>query len=249
MSPMPRYKFLAAEALRGVGGVLLDMNGQRFCNELGRRDYVTGMMWKNKGFQQGNCTGFFLCLNGKSSEEIHWHCKHYKGRGLMKHYKNMAEFAKEHGMNIETVKETFKNYNEVAAKQIADPDSGPYEAYGGGKSHDVWGKKFFHNLPLDVNDEFHVGVVTPVIHYCMGGLRMNPDAEIQNSAEKVIPGLYAAGEAMGGVHGNNRLGGNSLLDCVVFGRVSGRSAARFMAASNIKTIEDMKAGNAATSKL
>jgi flavocytochrome c len=247
--PDAKVKFLAAEALRGVGGVLLDMDGKRFCNELGRRDYVTGMMWKNKGFTQGSTTGFFLCLNGKASEEIHWHCKHYKGRGLMKHYKNMAEFAKEHGMPLANVEATFKEYNETAKKQIADPDSGPYEAYGGGKSHDVWGKKFFHNLPLDVNDEFHVGIVTPVIHYCMGGLKMNPDAEILTSDDKVIPGLYAAGEAMGGVHGNNRLGGNSLLDCVVFGRVSARAAARYMSASNIKYIENMKSGAGATARL
>jgi len=247
--PDAKVKFLAAEALRGVGGVLLDMNGQRFCNELGRRDYVTGMMWKNKGFVQGNTTGFFLCLNGKASTEIHWHCKHYKGRGLMKHYKNMGEFAKEHGMPLANIEATFKDYNEIAKKQTADPDNGPYEAYGGGKSYDTWGKKFFHNLDMDVNDEFHVGVVTPVIHYCMGGLRMNPDAEIQSADEKVIPGLFAAGEAMGGVHGNNRLGGNSLLDCVVFGRVSGRSASRFLAASNIKYIENIKAGVPATSKL
>jgi flavocytochrome c len=247
--PDAKVKFLAAEALRGVGGVLLDMDGKRFCNELGRRDYVTGMMWKNKGFTQGSTTGFFLCLNGKSSEEIHWHCKHYKGRGLMKYYKNMGEFAKEHGMPLANIEATFKNYNEIAAKQAADPDAGPYEAYGGGKSHDVWGKKFFHNLPLDVNDEFHVGIVTPVIHYCMGGLKMNPDAEILRSDDSLIGGLYAAGEAMGGVHGNNRLGGNSLLDCVVFGRVSARSAARYLQAANIKYIASTEIGTNAFAKL
>lgn len=47
-------KFLAAEALRGVGGLVLDANGQRFCNELGRRDYVTGEMWRGDG---GSDTG------------------------------------------------------------------------------------------------------------------------------------------------------------------------------------------------
>merc|ERR1711907_317009 len=123
------------------------------------------------------------------------------------------------------------------------------EAYGGGKSHDVWGKKFFHNLPLDTNDHFHVAIVTPVIHYCMGGLKMNPDSEILRADDSIIGGLYAAGEAMGGVHGNNRLGGNSLLDCVVFGRVSGRSAARYLTAANIKFIEGMKAGPNAPAKL
>merc|ERR1712100_147207 len=164
------------------------------------------------------------------------------GRGLMKAYNNMGEFAKEHGMPLSNIEETFKDYNEIAKKQAENPDAGPYEAYGGGKSHDKWGKKFFHNLPLDVNDNFHVGVVTPVIHYCMGGLKMNADAEILTTDNKVISGLYAAGEAMGGVHGNNRLGGNSLLDCVVFGRVSGRSAARHLTSSNIAYIEQMKAG-------
>jgi len=247
--PDAKVKFLAAEALRGVGGVLLDMNGKRFCNELGRRDYVTGMMWKNQGFKQGNCTGFFLCLNGKASKEIEWHCKHYKGRGLMKAYNNMGEFAKEHNIPLANIEETFKNYNEVAEKQAENPDAGPYDAYGGGKSHDVWGKKFFHNLPLETSDHFHVGVATPVIHYCMGGLKMNPDSEILTSDDKVIAGLYAAGEAMGGVHGNNRLGGNSLLDCVVFGRVSGRSAARYFTAANIKYIESAKTGAGAAAKL
>merc|ERR1712176_1251909 len=247
--PDAKVKFLAAEALRGVGGVLLDINGKRFCNELGRRDYVTGMMWKNAGVKLGNTAGFFLCLNSKSSAEITWHCKHYKGRGIMKSYKNMGEFAKEYKVPLKNIEETFKSYNEIAQKQEKDPENGPYEAYGGGKSWDTWGKKFFHNLPLDTNDEFHIAIVTPVIHYCMGGMKINPDAEALTADGKVIGGLYSAGEAAGGIHGNNRLGGNSLLDCVVYGRVSGRSAARYLTASNIRYVESSKTGAAAASKL
>jgi len=167
----------------------------------------------------------------------------------MKEYNNMGEFAKEYGMPLANIEATFKSYNEIAKKQTDSPDSGPYDAYGGGKSHDVWGKKFFHNLPMDTNDGFHVAIVTPVIHYCMGGLKMNPDSEILRADDSKIEGLYAAGEAMGGVHGNNRLGGNSLLDCVVFGRVSARAAARYMSALNIKYVEQHMAGTPATSKL
>jgi len=247
--PDAKVKFLAAEALRGVGGVLIDINGKRFCNELGRRDYVTGMMWKNAGVKLGNTAGFFLCLNSKASAEITWHCKHYKGRGIMKSYKNMGDFAKEYKMPLKNIEETFKNYNEIAQKQEKDPENGPYEAYGGGKSWDAWGKKFFHNLPLDTNDEFHIAIVTPVIHYCMGGMKINPDAEALGAGDKVVHGLYSAGEAAGGIHGSNRLGGNSLLDCVVFGRVSGRSAARYLMGENIKVIEQSKVGVAAASKL
>merc|ERR1711971_230659 len=235
--PDAKVKFLAAEALRGVGGVLLDIEGHRFANELGRRDYVTGMMWKNKGVTLGNTTGFFLCLNGKASTEITWHCKHYKGRQLMKSYKNMGEFAKEYNIPLANIEKTFSTYNELAEKQEKDPDNGPYDAYGGGKSWDSWGKKFYHNLPMSVDDAFNVAIVTPVIHYCMGGLEINDDSEVLGSGGNIIGGLYAGGEAAGGVHGSNRLGGNSLLDCVVFGRVSGRSAARFLTAENIKFIE------------
>ncbi len=66
--PGAKVKFLAAEALRGVGGLLLDANGQRFADELGHRDYVTGQMWKGKG-------PFRLVLNSKAGREIEWHCK------------------------------------------------------------------------------------------------------------------------------------------------------------------------------
>lgn len=61
----------------------------------------------------------------------------------------------------------------------------------------------------------------------MGGLKISPAAEVMTST-KVIPGLFATGEVCGGVHGKNRLGGNSLLDCVVYGRVSGSSAAAYI---------------------
>lgn len=80
-------------------------------------------------------------------------------------------------------------------------------------------------------------------------MSINADAEALTADGKVIGGLYSAGEAAGGIHGNNRLGGNSLLDCVVYGRVSGRSAARYLTASNIKYVETQTAGAVAASKL
>ena len=83
-----KIKFLAAEALRGVGGLILNKDGKRFANELGRRDYVTGEMWKNKA-------PFRLVLNKAASDEIHWHCKHYTGRGVMKFYESGEAFAKD----------------------------------------------------------------------------------------------------------------------------------------------------------
>jgi succinate dehydrogenase/fumarate reductase flavoprotein subunit len=83
-------------------------------------------------------------------------------------------------------------------------------------------------------EPFYVAIVTPVIHYCMGGLEITVEGEVKGPKGEAIPGLYAAGEIAGGVHGNNRLGGNSLLDCVVYGRVAGRAAAKYVAGNDEK---------------
>merc|ERR1719213_557470 len=110
-------------------------------------------------------------------------------------------------------------------------------AYPSGKTHDEAsgktgsGKKFYHNCITGsqvLAEPFYVAIITPVIHYCMGGLEIDVNSSVINSNGKAIPGLYCAGEVAGGVHGNNRLGGNSLLDCVVFGRVAGRHCATYM---------------------
>lgn len=79
-----------------------------------------------------------------------------------------------------------------------------------------------------MNDYFNVAVMTPVLHYTMGGLEIDPESRVIDKSGKPISGLFACGEVAGGVHGANRLGGSSLLGCVVFGRVSGDSAAAYL---------------------
>merc|ERR1711953_1568567 len=120
---------------------------------------------------------------------------------------------------------------------MGDPDGGSWPAYPSGKSWDEpsgktgSGKKFYHNIipgSAVPTEPFYVAIITPVIHYCMGGLEIDVDSQCIDTKGKKVPGLYAAGEVAGGVHGNNRLGGNSLLDCVVFGRVAGRHACNYM---------------------
>lgn len=202
--PDAKVKFLAAEALRGVGGILLNNQGKRFCDELGHRDYVTGKIWEdNKG-------PYRLILNSAAGREIEWHCKHYMGRGLMKKFNSGAELAKEIGCPVGNLEATFNAYNEAAKTK-----------------KDVFGKKYFQNVPFVLKDEFWVAIITPVLHYTMGGLEINPDCEVQGP-KGPITGLFASGELAGGVHGANRLGGSSLLGCVVFGRVAGNSASRYL---------------------
>merc|ERR1719408_1153975 len=237
--PDAKIKFLAAEALRGVGGLVLDKQGKRFANELGRRDYVTGEMWKNK-------PPFRLCLNKAASDEIIWHCKHYTGRGVMKYYGSGEELAKDMGVPVSVLEETHQQHYDAAKKTEKDPDGGSFPAYPSGKSWDAAsgptgsGKKFYHNIipgSAVATEPFYVAIITPVIHYCMGGLEINAEGGVLNTAGQAIKGLYCAGEVAGGVHGNNRLGGNSLLDCVVFGRVTGAAATKYILGSDVKKVD------------
>ncbi|KAJ5899975.1 hypothetical protein N7495_004719 [Penicillium taxi] len=206
--PNAKFKFLAAEALRGEGGLLLNSDGQRFSDELGHRDYVSGQMWKEK--EKGKWP-IRLVLNSKASKVLDFHTRHYSGRGLMKKVTG-KELAKEIGCGEAALKKTFDEYN-----LIAD-----------GKKKDPWNKKFFHNLPFTIDDEFHVALMEPVLHFTMGGIEINEHAQVLNSEEKPFDGLYACGELAGGVHGANRLGGSSLLGCVVYGRVAGDSASQHL---------------------
>merc|ERR1711981_87090 len=171
-------------------------------------------------------------------EEIIWHCKHYTGRGVMKYYENGADLAEDMGIDVNVLVKTHDGHFEAAKKTEKDPNGGSWPAYPSGKSWDEpsgktgSGKKFYHNIipgSKVKSEPFYVAIITPVIHYCMGGLEIDVDsAVVSKSTGKAIPGLYAAGEVAGGVHGNNRLGGNSLLDCVVFGRVAAKAACNYM---------------------
>ena len=90
------------------------------------------------------------------------------------------------------------------------------------------GRKSFQSMPWTTDDSCWVAIVCPVLHYCMGGLEITPQSECVSTGGKVIPGLYCCGEAAGGIHGKNRLGGSSLLDCVVFGRVAGANVSKYL---------------------
>merc|ERR1712209_360053 len=216
------------------------------------------MSWAAEIMSQARCgrTSHLsaFCLNKASSDEIIWHCKHYTGRGVMKFYASGEELAKDMGVPLQKLIDTHETHYQAAKKQEKDPEGGPYPAYPSGKTWDEpsgktgSGKKFFHNIipgSAVATEEFYVAIITPVIHYCMGGLEIDTDSAVLSTSTGVaIPGLYAAGEVAGGVHGNNRLGGNSLLDCVVFGRVAGKAAAKYILGDNVKptSLSDLAGG-------
>ena len=134
--PDAKIKFLAAEALRGVGGLVFDALGNRFANELGRRDYVTGEMWKNK-------LPFRLALNKAASitrdagdEVLRVWCSTCPG----------------HGVLVSKMEDSIEAHYQASLKTGKDPDGGPFSAYPSGKSWDEAsgktgsGNNFYHNV-------------------------------------------------------------------------------------------------------
>merc|ERR1712025_418377 len=157
-----------------------------------------------------------------------------------KFYETGAKLAEDMGVKLSVLEEETEKHYQASLKMEKDPDGGSWPAYPYGKSWDEAsgktgsGKKFYHNVipgSAVATEPFYVAIITPVIHYCMGGLEITADSEVVGPKGK-IPGLYAAGEIAGGVHGNNRLGGNSLLDCVVFGRVAAKAAVKYPFGAN-----------------
>ena len=205
---MQKVELIFNEALRGEGGILLNSKGQRFSDELGHRDYVSGKLWEQK--EAGNWP-IRLVLNSKASKVLDFHTRHYSGRGLMKKMTG-KELAKEIGCGEAALSKTFADYNDIAEGKKKDPE----------------GKRFFHNLPFGIDDTFHVSVMEPVLHFTMGGIEIDEHAAVLNADQLPFEGLFACGELAGGVHGANRLGGSSLLGCVVYGRVAGDSASEYL---------------------
>lgn len=205
---LPRFLFLGAEALRGEGGIMLNGKGERFCDELGTRDYVSGEMEKNLKYGP-----IRLVLNSKAEKNLDFHIKHYTLRNLMKSISG-KELVAEIGCSKDLLKHQFDSYNKAAR----------------GESKDKFGKKFFPATPFEfgIDESYHVSFVTRVLHFTMGGIKINDKSEVlyQLGENKYQPfdGLYACGEVAGGIHGHNRLGGSSLLACVVYGRVAADSA-------------------------
>ncbi|KAI1081411.1 Flavocytochrome c [Whalleya microplaca] len=215
--PGSGYKFLAAEALRGEGGILLSgADGARFVDELQTRDVVTAAVMALPSADVGPTRQWnvSLLLDPGAYDAAASHVGFYLWKGLMKKQK----------------------VKELKPEVIASVDK--YAAMVASGESDPLGRKAFGRWrlpPGETNreEDVYVGTVTPVVHFTMGGVAFNTKAQaLRTKNEKLEPisGLWVAGEIAGGVHGANRLGGSSLLMCAVFGRIAGTEAAKSLAA-------------------
>jgi len=203
-TPETFVKFLAAEVLRGEGGLLL-RDGKRFVNEMQTRQHITDVITRSPAKDSSpHQWDISLVLDEGTYSAAASHIDFYLWKGLMR-------------------KTTVGDLGSSALPAIQE-----YADAAHGRTTDSFGRKSFGHWTLDkVTPEsvIYTGRVTPVVHFTMGGVIINEHAEVLNASGKPIKGVWAAGEVTGGIHGENRLGGSSLLECVVFGRIAGDRAA------------------------
>lgn len=196
---------LITEGLRGDGAILVNANGERFIDEVGTRDVVSAAEIAQPG-------SYSWLIVDQAMADASSVIQGYIKKGYTKTGATYEELAKELDVDPAAFANTMETWNSyVEAKN--DPD---------------FGRTSFAN-PLN-NGPYYAIKVTAGVHHTMGGVTINSATEVLKEDGTVIPGLFAAGEVTGGVHGANRLGGTAVADFVVFGRIAGESAANYASA-------------------
>ena len=195
---------LITEGLRGDGAILINEEGQRFIDEVGTRDVVSAAEIAQTG-------SYSWLVVDQAMVDASSVIQGYIKKGYTVTGATYEELGKAMGVDAAAFAETMEKWNGyVEAKN--DPD---------------FGRTSFAN-PLNTAPYYAVKV-TAGVHHTMGGLKINANTEVLNEKGEVIPGLFAAGEVTGGVHGANRLGGTAVSDFVVFGRIAGAAASKYAA--------------------
>ena len=195
---------LITEGLRGDGAILINEEGKRFIDEVGTRDVVSAAEIAQTG-------SYSWLVVDQAMADASSVIQGYIKKGYTVTGATYEELGKAMGVDAAAFAETMEKWNGyVEAKN--DPD---------------FGRTSFAN-PLNTAPYYAVKV-TAGVHHTMGGLKINANTEVLNEKGEVIPGLFAAGEVTGGVHGANRLGGNAVADFTVFGRIAGAAASDYAA--------------------
>ena len=195
---------LITEGLRGDGAVLINEEGKRFIDEVGTRDVVSAAEIAQTG-------SYSWLVVDQAMVDASSVIQGYIKKGYTVTGATYEELGKAMGVDAAAFAETMEKWNGyVEAKN--DPD---------------FGRTSFANK-LDTAPYYAIKV-TAGVHHTMGGLKINANTEVLNEKGEVIPGLFAAGEVTGGVHGANRLGGNAVADFTVFGRIAGAAASDYAA--------------------
>lgn len=199
---------LVSESVRSMGGILVNAEGKRFCNDLATRDAVS-----NAELEQPDAYAY-ITFDQRIVDDLK-SCQKYIKNGLTVSSDSYEGLAKEMGLTGEAATNFVETMNTWNAAVAAGED-----------------KEFGRNNGMDADlatAPYYAIKIAPGIHHTMGGLKINTEAQVLDTNGNAIPGLYAAGETTGGVHGGNRIGGNAVCDFVVFGRIAGNNASAYAA--------------------
>lgn len=203
---VPSNGLMITEAVRGNGAIMVNREGKRFGNEMATRD----VMSKDILAQTGK-TAYLLFDQGvrESLKAIEGYVK----QGLLTQDDTLAGLAAKLNMSAENLEANVKAYNDYQASGNGDKD---------------FGRKASEMPRAIATGPYYAVEVGPAVHHTMGGIKINTNAEVLNTSDAVIPGLYAAGEVTGGVHGGNRLGGNAVADICIYGKIAADSALAYI---------------------
>lgn len=186
--------------------IYVNKMGERFVSEQGRRDVLC-----NAILQQPDSVMYAIfdskTINDefKSNQDGSQDYVQLAKEGKCGYGETLEELAESIGVDADGLKKSVEDFNAIVAGEAEDP----------------FGRELFYEPISD--GPFYASIRTARTHHTMGGLEINTRAQVIDTDGNVIPGLYAAGEVTGGIHGSNRIGGNALTDCVVFGRIAGDS--------------------------
>lgn len=196
-----------ARKMSGLDDVIdVNKNGERFVKEDARRDEFVAAIKKQPG-------GVVYDINDSSIvkplNSFYEDVETLVSIGRIYKADSLADLAKQLGMPADKLEATVAEFNKMV------------EA----KNDPKFGRKLF-DRPI-VKPPFYATPRAPSIHHTMGGLQISTNAQVLDKNGKPIPGLYAAGEVTGGIHGSNRLGGNATADVLTFGRIAAKSAVAY----------------------
>ena len=196
-------KTLITEAMRGVGAIMINRDGKRFVDEMTTRDKGSAAVL----VQKGQTAFLFFDQSIRDSMKL---VEGYFHLDLVREGATLQELAGKIGAPGQALEQTMATYNKAVAE----------------KKDAEFGRD---DLPRQLaKAPYYVIEVRPGIHFTMGGVRINTKAQVMHKDKKPIPGLFAAGEVTGGIHGQNRIGGNSMTTLFTFGPIAGREAVAYL---------------------
>lgn len=204
----PKTGSLSGNIEQGVENrIFVNKDGNRFVDEGARRDVMTKALMEQKDASMWVILDKHSYPTGDKKNNFNESIDELVKQGRAYKADTLEDLAKQIGVNADNLVKAVNEFNKAVEK--------------GGK--DAFGRTLFADK-IDTAP-FYAGARVPTVHHTMGGVEINESAQVLDKNGKAIPGLYAAGEVTGGIHGSNRLGGNALADITVFGKIAGKSAA------------------------